>query len=364
MEVGMASSNLNSAQLWSIILAGGEGKRMTSMVHRWMGRPIPKQYCAFVGTRSMFQHTLDRATRLTPPNRIVTVVAHSHRPEGLAQLDGRGGSMILFQPANRDTAAGVFLPLTYIRARDPQATVVLYPSDHFVYPENRFLEVVRRAVRIAESRPDRVVMLGVAPDRLELDYGWIQLGQSIADLPDGPVRAVRSFLEKPNAAQADAALRTGALWNTLVFAANIDLLWTLGWQCVPDMMPLFERLSEAIGGPEEGRVLEAIYRDIPAKAGTYCRDAAEDRPATSVSFDLSRPSIRSPPDDCRRGRAALECVIQGGDKHEVSRHSYAKTGPESTGSPAAAHRAGGAETSRNAALALRRPARPDRKACL
>jgi mannose-1-phosphate guanylyltransferase len=265
MEVGMASSNLNSAQLWSIILAGGEGKRMTSMVHRWMGRPIPKQYCAFVGTRSMFQHTLDRATRLTPPNRIVTVVAHSHRPEGLAQLDGRGGSMILFQPANRDTAAGVFLPLTYIRARDPQATVVLYPSDHFVYPEDRFLEVVRRAVRIAESRPDRVVMLGVAPDRLELDYGWIQLGQSIADLPDGPVRAVRSFLEKPNAAQADAALRTGALWNTLVFAANIDLLWTLGWQCVPDMMPLFERLSEAIGGPEEGRVLEAIYRDIPAK---------------------------------------------------------------------------------------------------
>jgi mannose-1-phosphate guanylyltransferase len=265
MEVGMASSNLNSAQLWSIILAGGEGKRMTSMVHRWMGRPIPKQYCAFVGTRSMFQHTLDRATRLTPPNRIVTVVAHSHRPEGLAQLDGRGGSTILFQPANRDTAAGVFLPLTYIRARDPQATVVLYPSDHFVYPENRFLEVVRRAVRIAESRPDRVVMLGVAPDRLELDYGWIQLGQSIADLPDGPVRAVRSFLEKPNAAQADAALRTGALWNTLVFAANIDLLWTLGWQCVPDMMPLFERLSEAIGGPEEGRVLEAIYRDIPAK---------------------------------------------------------------------------------------------------
>jgi mannose-1-phosphate guanylyltransferase len=265
MEVGMVSPNLNSDQLWSIILAGGEGTRMTSLVHRWMGRPIPKQYCVFVGTRSMFQHTLDRATRLTPPNRIVTVVAHSYRPEGLAQLDGRGGSTILFQPANRDTAAVVFLPLTYIRARAPQATVVLYPSDHFVYPEDRFLEVVRHAVRIAESRPDRVVMLGVAPDRLELDYGWIQPGQSIADLPDGPVRAVRSFLEKPDAAQADAALRTGALWNTLVFAANIDLLWTLGWQCVPDMMPLFERLTEAIGGPEEGRVLEAIYRDIPAK---------------------------------------------------------------------------------------------------
>ena len=252
-------------QLWSIILAGGEGTRLRSLVHRWLGRPKPKQYCAFVGTRSMFQHTLDRATRLTPPDRMVTVVAHSHRHEALAQLEGRGGSTILFQPANRDTAAGVFLPLTYIRARAPQATVVLYPSDHFVYPEDRFLETIRRAVRIAESRPDRVVMLGVAPDRLELDYGWIQPGQSLADLPGEPVQAVRSFLEKPDAAQADAALRAGALWNTLVFAANVELLWTLGRQCVPDMMPLFERLSQSIGGPEEGRALKAIYRDMPAK---------------------------------------------------------------------------------------------------
>ncbi len=260
------SPHSTSDQLWSIILAGGEGTRLRSLVHRWLGRPKPKQYCAFVGTRSMFQHTLDRASRITPPDHMVTVVAHSHRHDALAQLDGRGGSTILFQPANRDTAAGVFLPLTYIRARAPQATVVLYPSDHFVYPEARFLDVVRRAVRVAESRPDRVVMLGVAPDRLELDYGWIQPGQSsLADLPGEPVQTVGSFLEKPDAAQADAALRAGALWNTMVLAANVDLLWTLGWQCVPEMMPSFERLSQAIGGPEEGRTLKAIYRDMPAK---------------------------------------------------------------------------------------------------
>ena len=143
--------------------------------------------------------------------------------------------------------------------------MVLYPSDHFVYPEDRFLEVVRHAVRIAESRLDQVVMLGAAPDRLELDYGWIQPDQSTAAIMDTPVRAVRSFLEKPDTAQADVALRGGALWNTLVFAANVDLLWRLGWQCFPEMMPFFESLGEAIGGPEEGRVLESIYRDIPVK---------------------------------------------------------------------------------------------------
>jgi len=259
------SPDSSSDQLWSIILAGGEGTRLRALVHRWLGRPKPKQYCAFVGTRSMFQHTLDRASRLTPPERMVTVVAHSHRHDALAQLDGRGSNTLLFQPANRDTAAGVFLPLTYIRARAPHATVVLYPSDHFVYPEARFLDTVRRAVRLAASQPARVVMLGVAPDRLELDYGWIQPGQPLTDLPGEPGQAVHSFLEKPDAAQADAALRTGALWNTLVFAAHVDLLWTLGWHCLPDMMPHFERLSQAIGGPEEGRALEAIYQDMPAK---------------------------------------------------------------------------------------------------
>ena len=254
-----------SDQLWSIILAGGEGTRLRALVHRWLGRLTPKQYCAFVGTRSMFQHTLDRAARLTPPDRMLTVVAYSHRRDALAQLEGRGGSTILFQPANRDTAAGVFLPLTYIRAKAPQATVVLYPSDHFVYPEERFIEVVRRAIRIAESLSDRVVILGLVPDRLELEYGWIQPGQSLAGLPVESVQAVHSFLEKPDACQADAALRTGALWNTLVCAANVELLWTLGWRCLPDMMAVFEQLSQAIGGPEEGRALKAIYRDMPAK---------------------------------------------------------------------------------------------------
>ena len=272
-------------QLWSIILAGGEGTRVRSLIHRWLGRPKPKQYCAFVGTRSMFQHTLDRAARLTPRDHIVTVVARRHRDEVLAQLDGRSGGTILFQPDNRDTAAGLFLPLTYIRARATQATVLLYPSDHFVYPEDRFLEVVRRAARIAESRSDRVVLLGVAPDRLELDYGWIRPGQSIADPPGEPVKTVRSFLEKPDAAEADAALRAGALWNTLVFAANADLLWTLGWQCLPNMMPLFERLSLAIGGPGEGRVLDEIYRNMPAK--NFSSDLLQHVPEHLALIELS-----------------------------------------------------------------------------
>ncbi|MCS6317317.1 MAG: NTP transferase domain-containing protein [Nitrospira sp.] len=189
----------NQGNTWSIVLAGGEGTRVGSFVQRWLGRSRPKQFCTFVGTRSLLQHTVDRAACLTPAAQSILVIAQSHCQEAMTQLDGRGVGTVLFQPANRDTAAGVFLPLTYVRARDPQATVIIYPSDHFVYPEGRFLATVRNVVLVTERLHDRIVLLGVAPDRLELDYGWILPGERLTDAGANPVQAVRAFLEKPTA---------------------------------------------------------------------------------------------------------------------------------------------------------------------
>lgn len=255
----------SSKKPWAIVLAGGEGERVRPLVQSWLGRHRAKQYCTFVGTRSMFQHTLHRAAKLTTPARMVTVVAHGHGNEPWTQLDGIPGILVLRQPLNRDTAAGIFLPLAYIRARDPAATVVIYPSDHFVYPETRFLEVVQFAVQTAERPPWRLVLLGVQPDRLELEYGWIQPGPTLDQSTSCHVRAVQAFLEKPDVVQAGQAMASGAVWNTLILAAKLQKLWELGWQCFPEMMPLFERLCKAIGGPEEGTVLDAIYQVMPSR---------------------------------------------------------------------------------------------------
>ncbi|SPP66344.1 sugar phosphate nucleotidyltransferase [Nitrospira lenta] len=262
----MESRESRSARAWSVILAGGEGERVRPLIERWLGRHKPKQYCTFVGSRSMFQHTVDRATRLTPPKRTVAVVARGHRPDALAQLKQRGLGTLVLQPENRDTAAGIFLPLTYVRARDPDATVVIYPSDHFVYPESRFLDVVLQATGVAESLPDRILLLGVMPDRLELEYGWILPGEILpAGGLDANVQAVRAFIEKPTVAQADAALARRALWNTFVMVSKISTLWELGRQCFPDLIPLFERLEHALDTSEEGRVLNSIYEAMPTK---------------------------------------------------------------------------------------------------
>jgi mannose-1-phosphate guanylyltransferase len=175
------------------------------------------------------------------------------------------GTLVL-QPENRDTAAGIFLPLTYVRARDPGATVVIYPSDHFVYPESRFLDVVRQATGVAESLSDRVLLLGVMPDRLELEYGWILPGAPVSvGALDATVQTVRAFLEKPSAAQADAALSAGALWNTFVMVSKVSTLWELGRQCFPDLIPLFERLGQALDTSAEDCVLNSIYEAMPKK---------------------------------------------------------------------------------------------------
>jgi mannose-1-phosphate guanylyltransferase len=104
--------------------------RTKAFIRQMLGCEKPKQYCTFVGSRSMFQHMLDRAARL-------------------------------LQPKNVDTAAGIYLPLTSILARDPQATGAIYPSDHFISPEDPFLTAVKQAVQGSIGLGGRPVMLAV-----------------------------------------------------------------------------------------------------------------------------------------------------------------------------------------------------------
>lgn len=156
----MRSSHFNT--VWPIILAGGEGERTRPFIQQWLGYSMPKQYCTFVGSRSMLRHTLDRADRLGRPDHKVTVVAKHHLPYAREIFDTQQGGEVILQPRNCDTAAGIFLPTTYVRAWDPNATVVICPSDHFVFPEDRFLETVQQATRTVHVLQDRILLLACA----------------------------------------------------------------------------------------------------------------------------------------------------------------------------------------------------------
>ncbi len=271
-------------ELWSVVLAGGDGQRTKEFIRHWLGSETPKQFCTFVGTRSMLQHTLDRAIQLTPWERVVVSAARHHQGELWQQLEGRPAGMVLLQPKNVGTAAGILLPLTFILARDPEATVVIYPSDHFVHPEDAFIVAVDQAVRASALLGGRAVLLGAKPENLELEYGWIKPGRFVGWTGKAAVRAVDTFLEKPDEAAAREAMLTGSLWNTMVVAAKGKELWNLGRKCVPEMMPLFERLKTTIDTTEELNVLDEIYETMPRR--NFSSDILQDAPERLAVMEL------------------------------------------------------------------------------
>ncbi|MEX0829863.1 MAG: sugar phosphate nucleotidyltransferase [Nitrospirales bacterium] len=259
---------------WSIILAGGDGERLQPSIQKWLGYPMPKQYCTFVGTRSMLQHTWGRANRIVWPRNKVTVLGRTHQTQSSAHFfgDGEEGTFLV-QPRNCGTAPGVFLPLTYVKALDPHAIIVIFPSDHFIFPEDPFVETVRRAARAVEFWRDRMILLGVQPSHPELDYGWMAPGSILGWSEGSAIRRIQEFVEKPESADGERLLNQGALWNTLVFVANVETLWNAGWTCVPAVMERFEQLRVSIGTPAEKLVLQTIYDDMPTH--DFCRDVLQ-----------------------------------------------------------------------------------------
>ena len=268
---------------WSVILAGGEGERTRSFIEKWLGYHRPKQYC--VGRRSLFQHTVDRADRMAPPKRRVAVVAEDHRDEVFGQLRGRAPGTVILQPQNRGTAPGVFLALTYVKAREPDAIVTLFPSDHFVHPEDRFALAVAEARGLAREMEERLVLLGVRPEGPETEYGWIETGLDRESADGFRAGEVRGFVEKPFLGEARRALFRGALWNTLIVTGKLTAFWKLGFELLPEMMELFEELGRAVGKPEEEARLKGVYRSMPVR--DFSSDVLQRCPKALIVVELS-----------------------------------------------------------------------------
>lgn len=245
---------------WAIILSGGEGARLSLLTTRRYGEHRPKQYCAFHGRRTMFDHTMSRAVEMVGPQRVVTVIGRGH----MRFLESSPSPLYGYaveQPRNCETAPGIFLPLSYVMAYDPDATVLIFPSDHFVRPNALFLHYMGRAAALCERHPGRLVLAAAVADRAETEYGWIQAAP-LGDPVEPLARSVLRFHEKPGPEQAESFLRAGLAWNTFNMAVKAAALWTLGWAHHPRMMERFEALRAAIGAPGEGDALARAYAEM------------------------------------------------------------------------------------------------------
>lgn len=249
----------------AIVLAGGDGTRLRPSVVRWFGSPTPKQYCTFVGTRSMLDHTLDRAVQWCDASRVICVVAAHHATLLDARAARRSDGRFVVQPTNRETAPGLLLGLSHVLHDSPDSTVAVLPADQFIYPEWRFLRDLRLAGDAVDALPDRLILLGVRLPDSEEDYGWIVPGDALARANGRSIYAVRAFLEKPVPEEARAAKRAGAVCSTFVMVARAETLWRLTTERLPELVGGFERLREALGTSREHAVLQAIYQEMPSR---------------------------------------------------------------------------------------------------
>jgi len=259
-----------SDRTWVIVLAGGEGTRIQPLIRRCLGFSCPKQYFTFCGERSMLENTVDRAAQLVGPERVVTVIGKGHR-RFLRHQNVPG--TVIEQPTSRGTGAGVFLPATHIFSQDPEATVLIFPSDHFVSPKTEFLDQVNHARECVDQLEDRLILMAAVPDMPETDYGWVEPGAGLPALKGNgkaAIHEVRSFREKPGAEEARRCFERGYLWNTMIIAARLRALWKLGRQILPDVIDRFESFGatrperQGKSRRQERAAVAKLYRSIPS----------------------------------------------------------------------------------------------------
>jgi len=243
---------MSTGQLWAIVLAGGQGRRLLPLTTAFYGEPIPKQYCALGGNRTLLQETLGRVAAIVPPERILLVIGRGHERWAIPQTAAWRGITVLVEPASCDTGPGILLPLAHVLARDPDARVVVMPTDHHVEQPDVWIEAVRAAVAIEDS----IALLGVPAEQPETGYGWVVAGPRAGA---GAAHEVREFVEKPSLQRAQALLEQRAYWNTLVFSGPARAIWRAARSALPAQTAIMTAYAQTIGSPLENVAREIAY---------------------------------------------------------------------------------------------------------
>jgi mannose-1-phosphate guanylyltransferase/mannose-6-phosphate isomerase len=199
-----------------LIMCGGAGTRL------WpASREVrPKQFLPLFGPRSTFQETILRVSDATLFDRPIVITNSAYRfmvSEQLAEIGIQAD--ILLEPMRRDSGPAIAAGAAFAEARTSDAVVLALAADHVVGDSAAFVSVCREGFVAAAQ--GRIVTFGVAPERAATEYGYIDPGEEVS----GKVRAVKQFVEKPDAAKAAEYVKAGYLWNSgnFMFLANVLL---------------------------------------------------------------------------------------------------------------------------------------------
>jgi mannose-1-phosphate guanylyltransferase len=231
------------------------------LIQQITGDERPKQFFPLVGQETLLDQTGRRTTLAVPPDRSLLVLTRDHERFYHPLLAGLPPSCAVIQPENRGTAAAILYALLRVAAMEPRAVVGIFPSDHSVSNDAAFMKHVDAAFGAVEARPDLVVVLGIVPDGLEGDYGWIEPAEPITTEP-GVLSRVRGFWEKPSRDLARALRAQGCLWNSFVLVGHLVAFLALLRGALPELAAAFDAVRPALNTSREGEVVQSVYAEL------------------------------------------------------------------------------------------------------
>ena len=241
---------------YCVIMCGGVGSRFWP----FSKAACPKQFIDFFGTgRSLLQMAFDRLQGIVPVENIFLITNESYGTLIRQQLPEISDSQILMEPARRNTAPCIAWAAHHIQAINPNAKMMVAPSDHLIINVEKFKQSVNNAFDFIETR-DALVTMGIKPTRPETGYGYIQVGETV----EGNFAKVKTFTEKPDEDLARVFLKSGEFfWNSGMFFWSADSIIKALDLCAPDVNAIFEQGEEYFGTPQEMEYIDANVQACP-----------------------------------------------------------------------------------------------------
>jgi mannose-1-phosphate guanylyltransferase len=247
-------------------MAGGVGSRFWPMSRT----AHPKQFLDILGTgHTLLQQTYQRFLRLCPKENIYIVTNDSYVDLVKEQIKGINANNILSEPARKNTAPCVAYASYKIAKLNPDALVVVAPSDHLITKEDTFIKAIK-ACYVKAAAEDCLVTLGIRPSRPDTGYGYIQFVESSEKEKDKRIKKVKTFTEKPDLEMAKFFLQSGDfLWNSGIFIWSVKSVINAFEKYSPEMHSTFMEGNEYYNTPKESEFIAKAYIDCKSISIDY-----------------------------------------------------------------------------------------------
>lgn len=218
---------------YCIIMAGGMGRRFWP----YSRKALPKQFLDFFGTgQTLLQQTFDRYKKIVPTNNIYITTHKDYKQIVLDLLPEITEGQLIIEEERRNTAPSIAYASHIIHKINPDATIVVAPSDHLILKAEEFKEAILKGLEFA-SKNDKLVTLGIKPNRPETGYGYIQIDEE----KKGDFYKVKTFIEKPAREFAEIFVQSNEFyWNSGIFVWHVNTILKAFHEMMSEICPRVE----------------------------------------------------------------------------------------------------------------------------